>query len=193
MTAKDNAIKIVNRCDWAATDETFFDYHDNEWGVAKYDNRTLFEFLVLEMMQAGLSWKTILLKREAFAKAFDNFNVSKIARYDEDKIAQLLADPGIVRHRLKIAAVINNAQRCLQLQQQGSDLSTFVWQLTDGQPIINRWQRQNQCPASTPLSDQMSKLLKDAGFKFIGTTICYSFMQAIGMVDDHIIGCHKCT
>lgn len=186
-------MQTIKRCDWAATDETFFHYHDTEWGVAKYDNRTLFEFLVLEMMQAGLSWKTILLKRETLAKAFDHFDINKIARYDENEVIRLLANPGIIRNRLKVAALINNAQRCLELQQQGKTLSTVVWQLTDGEPIINRWQRQNQCPASTPLSDKMSKLLKDLGFKFIGTTICYSFMQAIGMVDDHLIDCYKCN
>ena len=184
-----DTVTIDKRCDWAESDELFFHYHDHEWGVPKYDTKVMFEYLVLEMMQAGLSWKIILQKRASIAKAFDQFDYKKITGYSVKKVDQLLADPGIIRNRLKVNAVINNAQCCLQLEQEGTDFSQFIWQLTAGKPIINHWQEQQQCPASTELSYQMSKMLKAYGFKFIGTTICYSFMQAIGMVNDHLLTC----
>jgi len=181
----------LQRCDWAATDAIFFDYHDHEWGVPKYGTTVIFEFLILEMMQAGLSWRIVLQKREAMSQAFDRFAIEKIAAYREKKVARLLDNAGIIRNRLKIRAMINNAQQCLRLAEQGKDLASLVWQLSDGKPIINHWRRQTQIPASTALSDEMSKMLKAEGFKFIGTTICYSLMQAIGMVDDHLAACYK--
>ena len=180
---------VVKRCTWAENDDVFFHYHDHEWGVPKYGTQIMFEFLVLEMMQAGLSWKTILQKRASMNKAFDHFEIKKIARYSEKKMAKLLNDPGIIRNRLKVHAVINNAQYCLQLEKEGTDFSQFIWQLTEGKPIVNQWKHQEECPSSTALSDKMSEMLKAYGFKFIGTMICYSFMQAIGMVDDHLIDC----
>ncbi len=179
------------RCPWANDDEIFHDYHDSEWGVPEFDNQRMFEFLVLELMQTGLSWRTILLKRESMREAFANFEPQKIARFRPEKIEKLLADPGIIRNRLKVNAVINNAKCYLQLEKEGTNFSDFIWQLTDFKPIVNRWKQQSEMPASTPLSDALSKQLKRYGFKFIGTTICYSFMQAIGMIDDHVHGCFK--
>ncbi len=184
---------INKRCPWAEGDEIFFHYHDHEWGVPTYDPQVMFEYLVLEMMQAGLSWKIILQKRVALNKAFSHFDINKVARYSEKKVEKLLADSTIIRNRLKINAVINNAQCCLQLEKEQTNFSEFIWQLTDGKPIINHWQHQQQCPTSTELSDKMSRRLKAYGFKFIGTTICYSFMQAIGMVNDHLLTCLQRT
>ena len=183
-------METVKRCAWAATDPIFFAYHDHQWGVPKYEVQLLFEFLVLEIMQAGLSWRTVLQKRTALQQTFDHFDIKKIAGYRRQKITELLDNAAIIRHRLKIQAVVHNAQQCLRLVQQGSDFSSFVWQLTAGKPQLNYWQQPAKVPTATPLSDQLSKQLKDYGFKFIGTTICYSFMQAIGMVNDHLLDCH---
>lgn len=177
------------RCPWAASDEVFHHYHDTEWCVPEYDSQIMFEFLILELMQAGLSWRTILLKRDTMRKAFSRFEPKKIARYNQAKIDQLLQDPEIIRNKLKVNAVVNNAQCYLQLEKEGTSFSDFIWQLTDFKPIVNGWTKQSQMPASTELSDKMSKQLKQYGFRFIGTTICYSFMQAIGMMNDHVKSC----
>lgn len=162
-----------------------------EWGVPSYDERHLFELLILEGAQAGLSWRTILSKRENYRRAFDDFDADKIARYGARKLKQLLADPGIVRNRLKIAATIANARAVLSLREDGIAFSDFVWQFTDGKPRQNRWRTMRQVPASTPQSDAMSKALKQRGFRFVGSTICYAFMQAVGMVNDHTLDCFR--
>lgn len=183
----------VKRCPWAASDEIFYDYHDKEWGVPEYDSQIMFEFLVLELMQAGLSWRTVLLKRESMRKAFADFIPDKIVRFKQNQIEKILQDPGVIRNKLKVNAVITNAKCYLQLEKEGNSFSDFIWQLTDFQPIKNQWTHQAQMPASTELSDKLSKQLKQYGFKFIGSTICYSFMQAIGMVNDHVQGCDHAT
>lgn len=179
----------LQRCPWAASDEIFHHYHDTEWGVPEFDSQIMFEFLTLELMQAGLSWRTILLKRETMRTAFSNFEPKKIARYQQAKVDTLLQDPGIIRNKLKVASIINNAKCYLKLEKEGTNFSDFIWQLTDFKTITNNWDDQSKMPASTELSDAMSKQLKKYGFRFIGTTICYSFMQAIGMVNDHVAGC----
>jgi DNA-3-methyladenine glycosylase I len=184
-------LKTKDRCPWAESDSVFHEYHDTEWGVPEYASRKMFEFLCLELMQAGLSWRTILLKRESMQKAFAQFEPKKIARFSEAKVEKLLLNPGIIRNRLKVNAIVNNAKHYLQLEKQGSNFSDFIWKLTDGKLIVNRWKKQEQAPSSTGLSDEMSKMLKAYGFRFIGTTICYSFMQAIGMMDDHVLSCWR--
>jgi len=166
-------------------------YHDTEWGVPLHDDRALFEFLILEGAQAGLSWSTILRKRENYRKAFDGFDARKIARYDEGKIAALLEDAGIVRNRLKIAATISNAQAFLAAQKEFGSFDAYIWRFTGGRPILNRWRGTGDMPARTAASDAMSKDLAKRGFRFVGSTICYAFMQATGMVNDHTIGCFR--
>jgi DNA-3-methyladenine glycosylase I len=166
-------------------------YHDNEWGVELHDDRGLFEFLVLEGAQAGLSWSTILNKREGYRKAFDNFNVKKVAAYTDNDVARLLADPGIVRNRLKVGSAITNAQALLKVQKEYGSFDKYIWQFVGGKPIRNSWKKMTDIPASTPQSDAMSKDLRERGFKFVGTTICYAFMQAVGMVNDHVVGCYR--
>ncbi len=166
-------------------------YHDEEWGVPVHDDRKLFEYLVLDAFQAGLSWSTILNKRENFRKAFDNFDATRIASYKKRKIAQLLADAGIVRNRLKVHATVSNAAAFLQVQKEFGTFDAYVWGLVGGEPRQNSWKTLKQIPASTPDSDRMSKDLKDRGFKFVGGTICYAFMQAAGMVNDHEVGCYR--
>ena len=166
-------------------------YHDEEWGVPVHDDRTLFEFLILEGAQAGLSWETILNKRENYRAAFDNFDAQRIALYDRRKIAQLLKNPGIVRNRLKITSVVRNAQAILQVQQEFGSFDRYIWQFVDGRPRVNSWKTRQRVPASTPQSDAMSKDLKKRGFNFVGTTICYAFMQAVGMVNDHVTKCFR--
>jgi len=166
-------------------------YHDQEWGVPVHDDRSLFEFLVLEGAQAGLSWETILNKRENYRVAFDGFAVKKVARYDQRKMTQLLKDPGIVRNRLKIASAVRNAQALLRVQDEFGSFDSFVWQFVDGQPRVNSWKARQRIPASTHESDAMSKELKKRGFNFVGSTICYAFMQAVGMVNDHIMQCFR--
>ena len=167
-------------------------YHDREWGEPVHDDRTLFEFLILEGAQAGLSWETILNKRENYRRAFDNFEVKKVARYDSRKIAQLLKDPGIVRNRLKVAAAVLNAEAFLQVQKEFGSFDDYVWRFVDGPPRLNRWKSPSEVPARTPESDALSKDLKQRGFKFVGTTICYAFMQAVGLVNGHVRSCFRC-
>ena len=166
-------------------------YHDDEWGVPLHDDRKLFEFLVLDGFQAGLSWRTILNKRENFRAAFDGFDVERIARYRKPKIERLLEDAGIVRNRMKVEATVANAKAFLKVQEEFGSFDSYIWQFVDGTPKQNRWRSLKQLPANTPASDRMSKDLKDRGFKFVGTTICYAFMQAAGMVNDHLVACFR--
>ena len=179
------------RCTWAGNDTLYQTYHDCEWGVPLYDDQRLFEFLILEGAQAGLSWITILRKRENYRAAFDNFDAARIARYGADKIESLLQDAGIVRNRLKIEASITNAQKFLEVQDEFGSFSKFIWQFVGGEPRQNVWRSPADVPASTPESDMMSKELKRRGFKFVGTTICYAHMQATGMVNDHTVNCFR--
>ena len=181
----------VKRCAWGSSTQQYLDYHDKEWGVPVHDDRKLFEMLILEGVQAGLSWALILKKRAGYVQAFDGFDAHKIAQYDDDKVQELLANPEIVRNRLKIAAAIQNARASLALQSQYGSLDAFLWQFVDGQPRQNAWQSMQQIPASTRESDAMSKELKRRGFTFVGTTICYAFMQAVGMVNDHTVECFR--
>ena len=181
----------MKRCEWANKSELEQSYHDNEWGVPIHDDRRLFEFLVLEGAQAGLSWSTILKKREGYRKAFDNFDVRKIARYADHDIPRLLANPEIIRNRLKINATITNARVFLQVQKEFGSFDHYIWQFVHGKPIRNEWERLADIPCNTPESDVMSKDLRKRGFKFVGTTICYAFMQAVGMVNDHVVGCFR--
>jgi DNA-3-methyladenine glycosylase I len=182
---------MVKRCDWAGSDPLYQAYHDHEWGVPLYDDQKLFEFLILEGMQAGLSWLTILKKRENFKEAFDNFDASKIARYTGKDVQRLLNNSGIVRNRLKITAAIENARQFLKIQEETGRFSNYIWGFVDHAPIVNRWKSLKELPASTRISDRMSKDLKQRGFKFVGSTICYAFMQAVGMVNDHQTGCFR--
>ena len=179
------------RCGWPGDHELMIAYHDEEWGVPVHDDRKLFEFLVLDGFQAGLSWSTILNKRENFRKAFDDFDATRIVGYKKRKIAQLLADAGIVRNRLKVHATISNAALFLDMQEEFGTFDTYIWGFVGGEPRQNSWKALQQIPASTPDSDRMSKDLKDRGFKFVGSTICYAFMQAAGMVNDHEVGCYR--
>lgn len=179
------------RCPWCGSDPLYMTYHDTEWGVPCHDERTLFEFLLLEGAQAGLSWITILRKRENYRRAFDGFDVEKIARYGESDTARLLADAGIVRNRLKIAAGIGNARATLHLYEQGDTLNRLLWQFVDGKPRINHWQTMADVPAITPQAEALSKELKQRGFSFIGPTVMYAHMQATGMVNDHLLACHR--
>jgi len=178
------------RCSWCGDDPLYMEYHDTEWGVPLYDNQKLFEFLILEGAQAGLSWITVLRKRENYRKAFDNFDPVKIARYSDIKKARLLQNEGIIRNRLKIDSAIKNAQAYLAMQKNGEDFSAFLWSFVDGKPKQNKL-KSGQITVSTPESDAMSKALKQKGFNFVGTTICYAFMQATGMVNDHLVNCHR--
>lgn len=179
------------RCGWAGNDPLYCDYHDMEWGVPLHDDQALFEFLLLEGAQAGLSWITILRKRENYRAAFDGFDAQRIARYGANKIESLLGDSGIVRNRLKIEAAVNNAQRFLEVQAEFGSFDRFIWQFVDGRPKQNAWRNLKEVPASTPESDAMSKELKRRGFKFVGSTICYAHMQATGMVNDHVTDCFR--
>ncbi|MBU3680645.1 MAG: DNA-3-methyladenine glycosylase I [Flavobacterium sp.] len=179
------------RCGWCEKDDLYREYHDQEWGNPVYDDATLFEFLVLETFQAGLSWHTILKKREHFKVAFDNFDYQKIAAYSEEKIQALLDDAGIIRNQLKIRATVNNAQNFIRVQKEFGSFSSYIWQFTEGKPVINYWKTLAEIPASTPLSDAVSKDLKKRGFKFVGTTVVYAHLQATGMVNDHLLSCWK--
>jgi DNA-3-methyladenine glycosylase I len=185
--------KNQSRCSWALGSQLYLEYHDHEWGVPVHDDRKLFEMLVLEGAQAGLSWSTILNKRQGYRQAFDNFEPELVARYDERKFAELMANPAIVRNRLKIAAAIQNARTFLEIQQQHGSFDEFIWQFVHGQQIQNSWPAMGDVPATTSLSDALSKTLSKAGFRFVGSTICYSFMQAVGLVNDHIIPCFRWT
>lgn len=182
----------IVRCTWCGDDELYQSYHDDEWGVPVYDDQALFEMLNLEGAQAGLSWITVLKKRETYRLAFDHFDPHKIAHYDEAKRAELLNDPGIIRNKLKVNAFIVNAQLYLDMQQsEGPSFSEYLWSFVGGKPIVNHWKSLKQVPANTAESDAMSKALKKAGFKFVGSTICYAFMQATGMVNDHTTDCFR--
>ena len=181
----------VQRCPWARNELAVL-YHDREWGVPVHDDRTLFEFLmVLEGAQAGLSWDTILQKRENYRKAFDGFEVKRVARYDERRIRALLGDAGIVRNRLKIASAVRNAQAFLKVQKEFGAFDRYLWQFVDGKPKKNAWRNSKDVPARTPESDALSRDLKKRGFNFVGSTIMYAFMQAIGMVNDHLVDCFR--
>ena len=180
-----------SRCKWPGTDPLYLEYHDKEWGVPVYDDNLLFEFLILETFQAGLSWITILRKRENFRKAFDNFDFHKISKYDNNKISRLLIDKGIVRNRLKILATISNAIAFLSVRKEFGSFSNYIWSFTGGKPLINHFQNQEDLPARTELSDSISKDLKKRGFKFVGSTIIYAHMQATGMVNDHLADCFR--
>jgi DNA-3-methyladenine glycosylase I len=179
------------RCHWVGEDERMIAYHDSEWGVPLQDDRKLFEFLILEGMQAGLSWSTILNKRENFRQAFDRFDPRRVARYDEREVRRLLADPGIIRNALKIRAAINNAQRFLEVQDEFGTFGRYVWAFVDGRPVRNRFRSSSAIPARTELSDRISLELKGRGFKFVGSTIVYAHMQATGMVNDHLVTCYR--
>lgn len=183
----------MQRCPWCGSDPLYVTYHDTEWGVPCHDERTLFEFLVLEGAQAGLSWITILKKRENYRRAFDNFDASRIARYGETDVMRLLGDAGIVRNRLKIAASITNARATLSLYEQGSTLNQLLWQFVDGRPRINHWRTMSDVPAITPEAEALSRELKRRGFRFIGPTVIYAHMQATGMVNDHLVSCPRHT
>lgn len=182
--------KNMTRCSWAKTPLDIA-YHDSEWGVPVHDERRLFEFLILEGAQAGLSWHTILKKRERYREVFDQFDPLQVASYDDAKVASLLADAGIVRNRLKVAAAIVNAQRFLEVQAEFGSFDTYLWGFVEGHPIINHWHVHGDIPVTTPISDRLSKDLQRRGFKFVGSTICYAMMQAVGMVNDHTLTCFR--
>ncbi|MDE2232167.1 MAG: DNA-3-methyladenine glycosylase I [Candidatus Omnitrophica bacterium] len=182
-------VKVKKRCGWCAGDPLYIDYHDKEWGRPVHDDRLLFEFLVLEGAQAGLSWLTVLKKRENYRKAFDRFDPAEVARYDDKKVRQLLDNEGIIRNRLKIASAIANARAFLAVQKEFGSFDKYVWRFVSGRPRKNRITDIKKLPATSPESDAMSKDLKKRGFNFVGSTICYAFMQAVGMVNDHVTGC----
>ena len=179
------------RCEWSVSDPLYTQYHDEEWGVPLHDEQKLFEFLILEGMQAGLSWLTILKKRENFRKAFDNFNVNHVARYDERKIETLMQDAGIIRNRQKILATIDNARAFLKVQDEFGSFDKYIWGFVNGKPIRNEWTTLQEIPAKTPLSETLSKDLIKRGFRFVGPTIVYAYMQATGMVNDHLVACFR--
>jgi DNA-3-methyladenine glycosylase I len=181
----------VARCSWCGDDPLYVAYHDEEWGVPVFDDRRLFEFLILEGAQAGLSWSTILKKREGYRAAFDGFDSQVVASYDERKTAELLADAGIVRNRLKVASAVSNAQSFLVVQEEYGSFSDYIWAFVDGTPIQNQWRTLADIPATTPLAETISKDLKRRGFRFVGPTIVYAHMQATGMVNDHVVGCFR--
>lgn len=182
---------MIKRCQWVTEDPLYISYHDEEWGVPIHDDRLLFEFLILEGAQAGLSWITVLKKRAYYKSVFDNFDAKKIEKYNANKIKKLLADPGIIRNRLKIAATIQNAKSFLQLQKEFGTFDHYIWQFVGDTPKQNHWKTLKQVPSSTKESDAMSKDLKKRGFNFVGSTICYAFMQAVGLVNDHTVDCFK--
>lgn len=181
----------ISRCSWSQVDDLYIAYHDKEWGVPVHDDRTLFEFLILEGAQAGLSWHTVLKKRENYRKAFDHFDPQKVARYNAAKIAKLLADPGIIRNRLKVAGAVKNAKAFLAVQEEFGTFDKYIWRFVGGSPIVNTRRSLAEVPARTAESDAMSKDLKQRGFTFVGTTICYAHMQATGMVNDHLVTCFR--
>ena len=185
----DNEARI--RCGWAGNDPLYRAYHDREWGVPVHDDRTLFEFITLEGAQAGLSWLTILRKREGYRSAFAGFDPETVAGFDALKVAELLADPGIVRNRLKVESTIGNARAFLKVQEEFGSFDAYVWRFVEGKPIRNAWKSLQEIPASTPLSDALSRDLKKRGFRFVGSTICYAHMQATGMVNDHTTDCFR--
>lgn len=180
------------RCGWVPLNKPFYvKYHDEEWGVPVREDRLMFEFLILETFQAGLSWEIVLNKRENFRKVFDDFDMGKISEYDEQKILELQIDKGIIRNKLKIRAAVNNAQKCLELVEKHRSFSNYLWNFVGGQPIVNRWKSVDEIPPKTSLSDEISAEMKTLGFKFFGSTVCYAHMQAVGMVNDHTIDCYR--
>ena len=183
-------METKQRCAWCEKDDLYRNYHDNEWGKPVYDDETIFEFLILETFQAGLSWYTVLAKRENFRKAFDNFNLKKIANYSEDKMAELAEDAGIIRNKLKIKATVTNAQAFIKVQEEFGTFSKYIWGFVDGKPIDNQPKNLSEVKATTPISDALSKDMKKRGFKFVGSTVMYAHMQATGMVNDHVMDCH---
>lgn len=183
-------MKPIQRCAWA-TSELMIPYHDQEWGVPQHDDKVLFEFLVLEGAQAGLSWSTILAKRDAYRKAFSGFDPQKVAKYKPEKLAQLLSNPGIVRNRMKIAAAVRNARALLQVHKEFGSFDRYIWQFVGGVPVTNHWRSGSRLPAQTPESIRMSKDLQKREFGFVGPTVCYAFMQAVGMVNDHVVDCFR--
>ena len=183
-------METKQRCAWCEKDDLYRNYHDNEWGKPVYDDETIFEFLILETFQAGLSWYTVLAKRENFRKAFDNFDLLKVANYSEDKMAELAEDAGIIRNKLKIKATVTNAQAFIKVQEEFGTFSKYIWGFVDGKPIDNQPKTLSEVKATTPISDALSKDMKKRGFKFVGSTVMYAHMQATGMVNDHILECH---
>lgn len=181
----------MKRCSWCEGNDLYLQYHDREWGTPVHDDKKHFEFLVLESFQAGLSWLTILKKRENFRKAFSDFDPEKVAKYDKKKIEKLMKDAGIIRNQRKIEATINNAKRYLEVQRKFGSFDEYIWGFTNNKPKINSWKKLSQIPAKTKLSDKISKDLKDRGFKFVGSTVIYAHLQAIGIVNDHIVGCFR--
>ena len=180
------------RCGWVPLNKPFYvKYHDEEWGVPVREDRLMFEFLILETFQAGLSWEIVLNKRENFRKVFDDFDMETISEYDEQKILELQIDKGIIRNKLKIRAAVNNAQKCLELMEKHRSFSNYLWNFVGGQPIVNRWKSDDDIPPKTSLSDEISAEMKTMGFKFFGSTVCYAHMQAVGMVNDHTIDCYR--
>jgi DNA-3-methyladenine glycosylase I len=186
------AKKPIERCDWGTRGgELMAAYHDEEWGVPVHDDRKWYEFIVLDGAQAGLSWDTILKKRENYRRAFDGFDPARVARYDKRKVEKLLTDPGIIRNRLKVESAVKNARAFLAVQEEFGEFDNFIWRFVDGEPKINRFRTHRQIPTRTPISDAMSKELKGRGFNYVGSTICYAFMQAAGMVNDHLVDCFR--
>ena len=183
------AIQTFSRCSWCTDDPLYIQYHDEEWGVPCHDDQKLFEFLILEGAQAGLSWLTILKRRESYRRAFANFDVKKVALFSEDDIERLLHDEGIIRNRLKVSSAITNARAFIKVQKEFGSFDEYIWSFVGDEPIRNQWQSISDVPVTTPESDAMSKDLKKRGFKFVGSTICYAYMQAMGMVDDHLVDC----
>ncbi|GBE46503.1 DNA-3-methyladenine glycosylase 1 [bacterium BMS3Bbin11] len=183
--------KERTRCEWCTGSEIYRAYHDDEWGVPLHEDRKLFEFLILEGAQAGLSWITVLKKRVHYRKVFDQFDPVRVAKYSDKKIEKLLLDPGIIRNRLKVSSAVSNARIFLEVQAEFGSFDSYIWQFTDGKAIHNRWQSMSEIPANSAESDAMSKDLKKRGFRFVGTTICYAFMQATGMINDHTIDCYR--
>ncbi len=182
---------MKNRCSWCGETPLYVNYHDTEWGVPVYDDDKLFEFLILETFQAGLSWITVLRKRENFRKAFDNFDYKKIAKYDDNKFEELIQDAGIIRNKLKVKATITNALAFMEIQKEFGSFSKYIWAFVDHKPINNNWKKLDEVPAMTEVSDKLSKDLKKRGFKFVGSTVIYAHMQATGMVNDHIVDCFR--
>lgn len=182
---------MIYRCGWSISDPLMIDYHDNEWGVPVRDDRKHFEMIVLDGAQAGLSWQTVLKKREAYREAFDNFDFRKVARYNDKKVKELLNNPGIIRNRLKVGSAIKNANAFLEVRKEFGTFDKYIWQFVGGSPMHNTWKSLKELPAKTPESDAMSKDMKKRGFNFVGSTICYAYMQAAGMVNDHTIECFR--
>ncbi len=191
MKGKDRRRRLVKRCAWVNDEEIYKEYHDQEWGIPVCDDQKLFEMLILEGAQAGLSWITILKRRENYREAFDEFDVEKVASYDEDKVQQLLSNEGIIRNKLKVRGTVQNAKAFLTIQKEFGSFSSYIWAFTEGTPIINNWQSTDEVPAETELSKKISKDMKKRGFTFVGPVIMYSFMQAVGMVNDHTKDCFR--